>query len=178
MIQQDTEHQRGAAQTATYLDEQGRYHLGGQARPKPPVAGDEVAMLLGYLERQRATFAWKCGGLDAARLCATLGSSPMTLGGMLKHLARFEDDMSNEWLLGRGHLPPWNTVDWTTDRDWDWRTAADDPPRSSTRAGGTPWSAPVRYSRRRWPTAARTSWQRASPTTTGTRPACATCCST
>ncbi len=85
-------------------------------------------MLLGYLERQRATFAWKCGGLDTAGLRATIGSSPITLGGMLKHLARFEDDMSNEWLLGRGQLPPWSTVDWAADRDWDWRTAADDPP--------------------------------------------------
>jgi hypothetical protein len=32
----------------------------------PPVAGDETATLLGSLERQRAIFAWKCGGLDAA----------------------------------------------------------------------------------------------------------------
>jgi len=30
----------------------------------PPPAGDEAAILLGSLERQRAIFAWKCGGLD------------------------------------------------------------------------------------------------------------------
>ena len=30
----------------------------------------------------------------------------MTLGGMLKHLARFEDDMSIEWLLGREQRRP------------------------------------------------------------------------
>ncbi len=111
----------------TYLDEHGRY-LEEQGRPEPPIAGDETAMLLGYLERQRATFAWKCGGLDAAGLRATLGPSAMTLGGMLKHLARFEDDMSAEWLLGRGQLPPWDSVDWETDRDWDWRTAAGESP--------------------------------------------------
>lgn len=111
----------------TYLDEQGRY-LAEQGRPDPPIAGDEAATLLGFLERQRATFAWKCGGLDAAGLRATLGPSAMTLGGMLKHLARFEDDMSSEWLLGRGQLPPWDTVDWDADRDWDWRTAAADTP--------------------------------------------------
>jgi hypothetical protein len=52
----------------------------------------------------------------------------MTLGGMLKHLARFEDDMSTEWLLGREQLPPWNSVDWDSDRDWDWRSAAEDSP--------------------------------------------------
>lgn len=99
-----------------------------QSRPEPPIAGDEAAMLLGYLERQRATFAWKTAGLDAAGLRATLGDSPMTLGGMLKHLARFEDDMSAEWIGGRGQIPPWNAVDWDADHAWDWRTAAEDSP--------------------------------------------------
>lgn len=99
-----------------------------EGRWEPPVAGDEEATLLGFLERQRATFAWKSGDLDAAALRATFGSSTMTLGGMLKHLARFEDDMSSEWLQGQGQLPPWNAVDWDTDPTWDWRTAADDSP--------------------------------------------------
>ncbi len=92
------------------------------------MGASEVATLLGFLERQRATFAWKTGGLDAPRLRATLGSSSMTLGGMLKHLTRFEDDMSTEWLYGREQLPPWNAIDWDADHDWDWRTAAQDTP--------------------------------------------------
>lgn len=112
----------------TYLDDHGRYDP-GPGRPEPPIAGDEAALLLGYLERQRATFAWKCGGLDAAALRATLPPSTLTLGGMLNHLARFEDDMAHEWLLGRGQLPPWNGVAWDADHAWDWRTAADDPPQ-------------------------------------------------
>jgi hypothetical protein len=99
-----------------------------QLSPEPPLTGGDTAMLLAFLERQRATFAWKCGGLDTAGLRATLGPSSMTLGGMLKHLARFEDDMSSEWLQGRGQLPPWDTVDWDTDPDWDWRSAAEDTP--------------------------------------------------
>jgi hypothetical protein len=99
-----------------------------QSGREPPIAGDETATLLYFLERQRATFAWKTGGLDAAGLRATLGPSSMTLGGMLKHLARFEDDMSTEWLQGRAQLPPWNTVDWSTDHDWDWRSAGEDSP--------------------------------------------------
>ena len=61
----------------TYPDEQGH--------PEPPLAGDETATLPGSLERQRATLAWKCGGLDAAGLWATVGASPVTLGGLLKH---------------------------------------------------------------------------------------------
>jgi hypothetical protein len=99
-----------------------------QSKPEPPMAGDECATLLGFLERQRATFAWKTGALDAAGLRATLVPSSMTLGGMLKHLARFEDDMSTEWLQGRAQLPPWNAVDWDTDHDWDWRSASEDSP--------------------------------------------------
>ena len=97
-----------------------------QGRPEPPSAGDEAATLLGYLERQRATFAWKVGGLDEAGLRATLAPSPVTLGGLLKHMARFEDDMSTEWLRGQAQLPPWNSIDWEADHDWDWRTAAAD----------------------------------------------------
>jgi hypothetical protein len=84
--------------------------------------------LLGFLERQRATFAWKCSGLDAAGLQATAGASSMTLVGMLRHLARFEDDMSAEWLHGQEQRPPWNTVDWQADPAWDWRSAVDETP--------------------------------------------------
>ena len=39
----------------------------------PPVAGDEAATLLGSLERQRATFAWKVGGLDEKGLSGGCG---------------------------------------------------------------------------------------------------------
>ncbi len=56
------------------------------------MAGDEAATLIGSLERQRATFAWKCGNLDAAGLRASTAASTMTLGGLLKHLAAVEDD--------------------------------------------------------------------------------------
>ena len=63
----------------------------GHGHPEPPVAGDETATLLGSLERQRATLAWKCGGLDAAGLRAKLAPSSITLGGLLKHLASVED---------------------------------------------------------------------------------------
>ncbi len=111
----------------SYLDEQGRYReeLG---RPDPPMDGDEITTLVGFLERQRATFAWKVGGLDEAGLRQTVGASSMTLGGAIKHLARFEDDMSAEWLHGREQLPPWNTIDWGAQHDWDWRSASEDSP--------------------------------------------------
>ncbi|HVS48818.1 MAG TPA: mini-circle protein, partial [Candidatus Dormibacteraeota bacterium] len=56
--------------------------LDEHGRPEPPTAGDETASLLGFLEYQRATLKWKCAGLDAAGLKATVGASSITLGGM------------------------------------------------------------------------------------------------
>ena len=100
----------------------------GHGHPEPPVAGDETATLLGSLERQRATLAWKCGGLDAAGLRAKLAPSSITLGGLLKHLASVEDFYFSRRLLGRELGPPWDTVDWDADRDWEWHTAAGDSP--------------------------------------------------
>lgn len=96
--------------------------------PGPPVAGDETATLLGSLERQRATFAWKCGGLDAAGLKATVGASAITLGGLVKHLAFVEDYKFTTMLLGRDLVAPWNEVDWGTDEAWPWHSAAEDSP--------------------------------------------------
>ena len=92
------------------------------------MAGDEVATLLGSLDRQRATFAWKCGGLDAAGLTATVGVSAITLGGLLKHLALVESVYFLHKLHGRSPGPPWETVDWDAEPGWEWRTAADDSP--------------------------------------------------
>jgi uncharacterized damage-inducible protein DinB len=99
-----------------------------QGRPEPPLAADEVATLLGFLDYQRATLAWKCSGLDADGLNATVGPSSMTLGGLLKHLALVEDSWFSRWLHGRDRQPPWDTVDWDADPDWDWHSAAEDTP--------------------------------------------------
>jgi uncharacterized damage-inducible protein DinB len=99
-----------------------------QGRPEPPLAADEAATLQGFLDYQRATFAWKCGGLDAAGLQATVGASSMTLGGMLKHLALVEDYWFSQRLYGRDSPPPFDTADWEADPDWDWHSATEDSP--------------------------------------------------
>lgn len=98
------------------------------ARAEPPVAGDEVATQLGALDRQRSYVAWKCGGVDAAGMRATVGASAVTLGGLLKHLALVEDHTFGWKFLGRPLGPPWDAVDFDADPDWEWRTAADDSP--------------------------------------------------
>jgi uncharacterized damage-inducible protein DinB len=102
--------------------------LDEHGRPEPPLAADETATLLGFLEYQRATLAWKCAGLNGDALRVTVGASSMTLGGLLKHLAYVEDDWSARWLHGRNRQPPWDTVDWAADPDWDWQSAAEDTP--------------------------------------------------
>jgi hypothetical protein len=99
-----------------------------QGRPQPPVAADETATVLAFLEYERATFSWKCSKLDAAGLNTTLGPSSMTLGGMLKHLARVEDYWFSYALHGNDAAAPWNTVDWRADPDWDWQTSTQDSP--------------------------------------------------
>ncbi len=101
-----------------YLDEHGRL--------EPPLAADETATLLGFLDYQRATLAWKCAGLDAAGLTATVGASSITLGGLIKHLAYVEEDWFSRWLHGRDRQPPWDSVDWNADPDWEWHSAGDD----------------------------------------------------
>ena len=91
---------------------------------EPPVAGNELDSLLGGLERIRRTFAWKCADLNAEAMSTTVGTSAITIGGLLRHLARAEDS-SFSWKL-HGHKPSWATDPDAWDRDWQW-TAADDP---------------------------------------------------
>ena len=97
-------------------------------RPEPPVASDEVATLLGFLDYQRATLEWKVRGLDAAGLTATVGASSMTLGGIVKHLALVEDSWFSRSLHGQEKAAPWDAVDWTADPDWEWHSAVADRP--------------------------------------------------
>ena len=97
-------------------------------RPEPPLAGDETATLVGFLDFLRASLEGKCTGLDVPGLRATLGPSSMTLGGLLKHLAYVEDHWGPYWLLGRDRPEPWDAVDWAADPDWEWHSARDDTP--------------------------------------------------
>lgn len=108
------------SQTTPELDEQGR--------PEPPSRAGETATLLGFLDFLRATFAWKCAGLDAAGMRATIGPSSMTLGGMMKHLTWVEDFWFSRRLHGNDAAAPWDQVDWEADSDWDWNSAEQDTP--------------------------------------------------
>lgn len=110
------------------LDDTSRPAANITALTAPPAAGTETDTLLGALERQRRTFAWKAGGLDAPSLRATVGATTMTLGGLLKHLATVEAIQFTYRLHGRDPGAPVNTVDWDADPDWAWHSASADTP--------------------------------------------------
>jgi hypothetical protein len=52
----------------------------------------------------------------------------MTLGGIMKHLALVESDWFEDTFARGSPMPPFDTVDWDDDRDWEWHTAPDDTP--------------------------------------------------
>jgi uncharacterized damage-inducible protein DinB len=95
-------------------------------RPEPPREGGEVATLLGFLDYQRATLAWKCRGLSDEQLRVALPPSSMTLGGLLKHLACVEDSWFTEVVAGEPAVEPWASADFEADPEWTWHSAASD----------------------------------------------------
>jgi Protein of unknown function (DUF664) len=95
---------------------------------EPSLTAGEVEMLLFALDRSRAQFAWKCGGLDAAGLRQPHPPSTMTLGGLLKHMAFVEDYYTSRDVTGGPLAGPWKAEDFEADPDWCWHSAADDSP--------------------------------------------------
>lgn len=93
-------------------------------RPEPPREGTEAATLLGFLDSQRATLEFKCSGLSDEQLRVALPPSPLTLGGLLKHLACVEDSWFTEVVAGQPLPEPWASADFAADPDWTWHTAA------------------------------------------------------
>jgi uncharacterized damage-inducible protein DinB len=92
-------------------------------RPEPQQAAGELDTLVQFLEFLRATLAWKTDGLGEKGLRRRLPPSSMSLGGMLHHLAYVEDHWFGRRLAGLAPAPPWDTVDWDADPDWDWHAA-------------------------------------------------------
>jgi uncharacterized damage-inducible protein DinB len=97
-------------------------------RTDPPLLADEATTLRAFLDYHRDTLRWKCSGLTQEQLAQSLAPSDMTLGGMMKHLAVVESGWFEETFAGGPQMPPFDTVDWDADRDWEWHTAKDDTP--------------------------------------------------
>ncbi|MFC8598135.1 DinB family protein [Isoptericola sp. NPDC057191] len=99
------------------------------SRVEPPLRGDEVSTLRGFLDYHRDTLRQKAGGLTAEQLRTPLPPSTMTLGGLLKHLAYVESNWFLQVFEGGSALAPFDTADWAADADWEWHSAADDTPQ-------------------------------------------------
>lgn len=87
---------------------------------------DEVTTLLGFLEAQRDIVREKTKGFTSAELAMQHAPSSISLGGLLRHLARVEHDWSVRVWAGLPHEEPWASAEWGDDIDWDWRFSAED----------------------------------------------------
>jgi len=90
-----------------------------------PVAGGETQTLLGALDRNRRTFAWKCFGLATEDMQRTLAPSTLTLAGLVKHLA-FVEDHHFTLQLAATMPEPWASVDWGAEPEHPWTSAGSD----------------------------------------------------
>jgi len=76
------------------------------ARPLPPLHADERATLTGWLEFYRATLAQKCEGLTEEQLrTPSAPPSPLTLQGLVQHMAEVERNWFRRVLLGEPAPP-------------------------------------------------------------------------
>jgi uncharacterized damage-inducible protein DinB len=98
--------------------------------PNPPYSGDERHTLVTFLDYYRSVLLRKAVGLSREQLAARLGPSSLSLGGLLKHMALVEDDWFSIQWKGQPPGEPWASVDWNSDPDWDFRTAAEDEPEA------------------------------------------------
>lgn len=116
---------------------------------EPSVAPGEAEMILFALERSRAQFAWKTGGLDAAGLTRRQPPSELTLAGLLKHLALVEDMTVADHLTGGPPAGPWRREDFAADPDFAWHSAVEHTPEELYAL----WQGAVDRAREAWATA-------------------------
>ncbi|MEU2623819.1 DinB family protein [Streptomyces sp. NPDC007157] len=87
-------------------------------RRSPAVDADERTMLEGWLEFHRQTLATKCAGLTDAQLAiASVAPSPLSLMGLVRHMADVERSWYRRVLAGEA-APPLYWSDEDPDREF------------------------------------------------------------
>lgn len=75
-------------------------------RSMPPLNADERTTLASWLDFYRATLAIKCDGLDEQQIrTASVPPSPLTLLGLVRHMAEVERNWFRRVLLGEVVAP-------------------------------------------------------------------------
>lgn len=90
---------------------------------------DELTTLAAMLDYYRSVLIRKGAGLTQKQMADTLPPSDLSIGGLLKHMALVENQWFREDLLGEPAREPFASVDWASDPDWEFRTAAQDSPQ-------------------------------------------------
>ena len=67
---------------------------------------------------------WTGGGVRAHAESVSEPPSQLTLAGLLYHLSLVEEDWMEVRFAGLPDREPWASVDWESDPDWEFRTAA------------------------------------------------------
>ncbi|MGC4105264.1 MAG: DinB family protein [Thermomicrobiales bacterium] len=80
-------------------------------RTDPPLAGDEKASLLGFLNYQRDTLLCKLAGLDDEQVRRPHIPSGLTLLGLVKHLTDVERSWFRETVDGEDLAHLWDDAD-------------------------------------------------------------------
>jgi uncharacterized damage-inducible protein DinB len=94
-------------------------------RIDPDPDGSELQLLSQYLDYERETILLKSDDLSGEQFVQKVSPSDLTLGGLLYHLALVEESWMEVRFLGRPERDPWVGVDWDTDPNWEFRTAAE-----------------------------------------------------
>jgi len=92
----------------------------------PSHSSDERTTLIEFLDQQSATLVTKVEGLSQTQMACTLGPSPLTLAGLIKHMAYVEDWWFQEQMLGQLASEPWAGAPYEADPDWELNSAVDD----------------------------------------------------
>lgn len=111
----------------------------------PPLNADERTTLESWLDFYRATLAVKCQGLEDFQLrTATAAPSPMTLLGLLQHLAEVERNWFRRVLTGESAPPIYQADDDTAGHDGGFEVSD----HSSYRTALATWQDEIAHARR------------------------------
>jgi uncharacterized damage-inducible protein DinB len=91
---------------------------------EPNTVPNERRGLEEFLDYYRQVMRRKADGLTPEQLTHTVASSSLSIGGMIRHLTLVEESWFGEVLQGLDLGEPWASIDWKTDPDWDFDSAA------------------------------------------------------